>query len=167
MSTNPRTTWRVVKERTGLSDANAKRVLTRARKRLRATLQELDGSEVRDLSSAPSKRSATSEAGQHYHAAGTRWKPAQPLLCWNRLKVEGVVTDEEWQHRTSVGQDGDVVPLHADLAEARRWARTGETIVRIRIPRDHQDKIRLDSEQFYAFPDTIPWEWCEVVEVKT
>ncbi len=42
----------------------------------------------------------------------------------------------------------------------------GETIVRIRIPRDQQDKIRLDSEQFYAFPDTIPWEWCEVAEVK-
>jgi hypothetical protein len=50
--TNPSTTWRVVKERTGLSDANAKRVLTTARKRLRATLQELDGSEVRDPSSA-------------------------------------------------------------------------------------------------------------------
>ena len=46
--TNPRTTWRVVKERTGLSDANAKRVLTTARKRLRANLQDLDGSEVLD-----------------------------------------------------------------------------------------------------------------------
>jgi hypothetical protein len=56
--TNPRTTWRVVKERTGLSDANAKRVLTTARKSLRATLQELDGSEVRDPSSAhPNGRS--------------------------------------------------------------------------------------------------------------
>ncbi len=38
--TNPRTTWRVVKERTGLSDANAKRVLTTARRRLRSDAQE-------------------------------------------------------------------------------------------------------------------------------
>lgn len=32
---NPPATWRVVKERTGLSEANAKRVLTSAQKKLR------------------------------------------------------------------------------------------------------------------------------------
>ncbi len=50
--TNPRTTWRVVKDRTGLTEANAKRALTAARKRLRATLQEPDGSEVLDPGAA-------------------------------------------------------------------------------------------------------------------
>lgn len=38
--TNPRTTWRVVKERTGLTEANAKRALTTARKRLSAATPE-------------------------------------------------------------------------------------------------------------------------------
>jgi hypothetical protein len=37
--TNPRTTWRVVKDRTGLTEANAKRALTAARKRLQAAEQ--------------------------------------------------------------------------------------------------------------------------------
>jgi hypothetical protein len=32
---NPSATWRIVKERTGLTDANAKRALTTARKNLR------------------------------------------------------------------------------------------------------------------------------------
>ena len=106
------------------------------------------------------------ESGVFYHAAGSPWKPGQQLLCWNRLKADGTVTDANWQHQTPVGQDGDVVSLHSDLAEARRWARTGETILRVRIPTDQQDKIRFNSEQFYAFPDAIPWEWCEVVEVR-
>ncbi|HXM54002.1 MAG TPA: hypothetical protein VOB72_01335, partial [Candidatus Dormibacteraeota bacterium] len=35
VSANPAATWRVVRERTGLSDANAKRALTAARKALR------------------------------------------------------------------------------------------------------------------------------------
>jgi hypothetical protein len=39
---NPRTTWRVVKARTGLTDANAKRALTAAREKLRATSQHAD-----------------------------------------------------------------------------------------------------------------------------
>jgi hypothetical protein len=33
--TNPRATWRVIKARTGLTDANAKRALTAARRKLR------------------------------------------------------------------------------------------------------------------------------------
>ncbi len=105
------------------------------------------------------------EPGVFYNAAGARWEPGQPLLCWDRLKAAGAVTDADWQHRTPVGQDGDVVPLHPDLAGARGWAKTGETIIRVRIPPDQLDKIRLDSEQFYAFPDAIPWEWCDVVEI--
>src|SRR5262249_3442819 len=45
---NPRTTWRVVKDRTGLTDANAKRALTAARKRLRATEQDAHDLEAVD-----------------------------------------------------------------------------------------------------------------------
>jgi hypothetical protein len=37
---NPRATWRVVKDRTGLTEANAKRALTAARKRLRSPTSE-------------------------------------------------------------------------------------------------------------------------------
>jgi hypothetical protein len=37
---NPRTNWRVIKDRTGLTEANAKRALTAARKRLRAATAE-------------------------------------------------------------------------------------------------------------------------------
>jgi hypothetical protein len=44
------------------------------------------------------------------------------------------------------------------------WARAGETIVRVRIPPGQQSKIRL-ADQFYAFPEAIPSEWCEVLEV--
>jgi hypothetical protein len=40
LRSNPRTTWRVVKERTGLTNANAKRALTAARKELRALGQQ-------------------------------------------------------------------------------------------------------------------------------
>ena len=44
---NPRTTWRVVKDRTDLTEANAKRALTAARKRLQAAASEgLDGHEA-------------------------------------------------------------------------------------------------------------------------
>ncbi len=39
---NPRASWRVVKARTGLTDASAKRALTAARKTLRATSQDED-----------------------------------------------------------------------------------------------------------------------------
>jgi hypothetical protein len=38
----PRTTWRIVKERTGLSDANAKRALTAARKKLRTETETVE-----------------------------------------------------------------------------------------------------------------------------
>ncbi len=41
--TNPRATWKVVRDRTGLSDANAKRALTAARRRLRATQEDGGG----------------------------------------------------------------------------------------------------------------------------
>src|SRR5215472_16170006 len=37
---NPRATWRVVKDRTGLSEANAKRALTAARRKLRVAAEE-------------------------------------------------------------------------------------------------------------------------------
>jgi hypothetical protein len=43
---NPRTTWRDVKERTGLTDANAKRALTAARKRLPAAGPEREGQDA-------------------------------------------------------------------------------------------------------------------------
>ena len=45
---NPRTTWRVVKARTGLTDASAKRALTAARKRLSATSQDADEPQALD-----------------------------------------------------------------------------------------------------------------------
>ncbi len=50
--TNPRATWRVVKERTGLSEANAKRALTAARKNVRDAMQDAQLSEVLDPSTA-------------------------------------------------------------------------------------------------------------------
>ncbi len=40
--TNPEATWRVVRDRTGLTDANAKRALTAARKRLGADSPDVD-----------------------------------------------------------------------------------------------------------------------------
>lgn len=43
---NPRTTWRVVKDRTGLSEANAKRVLTVARRKLRDVSEEAQALEA-------------------------------------------------------------------------------------------------------------------------
>jgi hypothetical protein len=45
---NPRTTWRVVKDRTGLTEASAKRALTAARKRLRTTSQDTQEAEALD-----------------------------------------------------------------------------------------------------------------------
>lgn len=48
---NPRATWKVVKARTGLTDASAKRALTAARKRLRATSQ--DAAESQPVDAGP------------------------------------------------------------------------------------------------------------------
>jgi hypothetical protein len=45
---NPRTTWRVVKDRTGLTEASAKRALTAARKRLRTTSPDTQEPEALD-----------------------------------------------------------------------------------------------------------------------
>jgi hypothetical protein len=87
------------------------------------------------------------EPGIFYHAAGPRWRPGQPILCWNRLRAAGVVTDSDWQHsRLPVGHDGDLVGLHMELASARWWGQPGETIVRIRFPPEELGKIRANSE---------------------
>ena len=47
---NPRSTWRVVKDRTGLSEANAKRVLTAARRKLRDASVEAQALQALDPS---------------------------------------------------------------------------------------------------------------------
>lgn len=49
---NPRATWRTVRDRTGLTDANAKRALTAARKELLATSRQMQGSDDLDPRSA-------------------------------------------------------------------------------------------------------------------
>jgi hypothetical protein len=55
--TSPRATWRVVKERTGLSDANAKRALTAARRKVR-NVEEAQVQEALEPSAAhPNGRS--------------------------------------------------------------------------------------------------------------
>ncbi len=104
--------------------------------------------------------------GIFYHIAGLRWRAGEPLLCWNRLWNDGLVTAANWEHpKRPVGHDGAVVGLHADLDGARSWGRQGEAIVRVRVPDDELHHIMFDSEEFYCYPDAIPWEWCEVVEV--
>ncbi len=55
--TNPRATWRVVKDRTGLTDANAKRALTAARKRMLATLDGADEEPLTAAAAHPNGRS--------------------------------------------------------------------------------------------------------------
>jgi hypothetical protein len=49
---NPRATWRVVKARTGLSEANAKRALTAARKKARDAIEDAQMPHVLDPSAA-------------------------------------------------------------------------------------------------------------------
>ena len=49
---NPRANWRVVKDRTGLSEANAKRALTAARGKLRDAVEEAQMQEVLEPSAA-------------------------------------------------------------------------------------------------------------------
>ena len=49
---NPRSTWRVVKDRTGLSEANAKRALTAARRRLRDAVEDAQVPKAIDPSAA-------------------------------------------------------------------------------------------------------------------
>jgi len=49
---NPRATWRTVRDRTGLTDANAKRALTAARKELLAASGQMQGSDGLDPRSA-------------------------------------------------------------------------------------------------------------------
>lgn len=56
---NPRTTWRVIKDRTGLTDANAKRALTAARRKLRATSEDPDEPEALDARPAPANGSSS------------------------------------------------------------------------------------------------------------
>jgi hypothetical protein len=76
------------------------------------------------------------------------------------------VTDADWEHpRLPLGHHGGLVGLHMEVAGARFWGRPGETIVRIRFPPEELDKIRANSEEFLCYPEAIPWEWCEVVEV--
>lgn len=49
---NPRATWRVVKDRTGLSEANAKRALTAARRKLRNAAEEAQVQQTLEPSAA-------------------------------------------------------------------------------------------------------------------
>jgi hypothetical protein len=58
VQTNPRATWRVIKARTGLTDANAKRALTAARRKLRAASEEAGEPEV--LEPSPAHRNGRS-----------------------------------------------------------------------------------------------------------
>lgn len=97
------------------------------------------------------------ETSVFYHVASPRWKPGEPLQCWDRLRAAGSVTDADWQHpKLPVGHDGGLVGLHMDLEGARWWARPGETIVHIRFPAEELAKIEVNSEEFYCYPDAIP-----------
>jgi hypothetical protein len=86
------------------------------------------------------------------------------LLCWDRLITAGIRSDADWQHpKVAVGYGGHLIALHQMLSGARQWARSGETIVRVRIPQANLADIRSNSEEYYCYPNEIPAAWLEVV----
>jgi hypothetical protein len=104
------------------------------------------------------------QLGVFFHVARPPWQPGQPLLCWDRLITAGIRSDADWQHpKVAVGYGGHLIALHQMLSGARQWARSGETIVRVRIPQANLADIRSNSEEYYCYPNEIPAAWLEVV----
>ena len=108
------------------------------------------------------------QPGVFFHVTRPPWQPGQPLLCWRRQVAAGIRPETDWEHKTPVGSDGDVICLHDTLINARYWkeknglAQTG-IVVRVRVPMVKLADMRCNPEEWYCYPNEIPAAWLEVV----